>query len=86
MHLILGRREYFFVLGNKLSIIMILLMGFFLRLSHTIRTFNEVIKGLIFNKYACSCHTHVPTKCHSPRLLLLECALDPCDWFFHGTC
>ncbi|KAM0832399.1 hypothetical protein ACQ4PT_064922 [Festuca glaucescens] len=37
----------------------------------------EVIKGLVFKKYAA--HKHMPTKCHNPKLLLLRGALGDSD-------
>jgi 1-phosphatidylinositol-3-phosphate 5-kinase len=38
---------------------------------------SEVIKGLVFKKYAA--HKHMPTKCHNPKLLLLRGALGDSD-------
>ncbi|CAM0948999.1 unnamed protein product [Alopecurus aequalis] len=37
----------------------------------------EVVKGLVFKKYAA--HKHMPTKCHNPRLLLLRGSLGDSD-------
>uniref|UniRef100_A0A453DLQ6 1-phosphatidylinositol-3-phosphate 5-kinase n=1 Tax=Aegilops tauschii subsp. strangulata TaxID=200361 RepID=A0A453DLQ6_AEGTS len=37
----------------------------------------EVINGLVFRKYAA--HKHMPTKCHNPKLLLLQGALGDSD-------
>lgn len=38
---------------------------------------SEVIKGLVFKKNAA--HKHMPTSCHSPRLLLLKGVLGHSD-------